>query len=145
MITAELEAPPYLVLTTPFVIAPPKPTTPGLTVLTLGGKPSEGANTAAIIDVEFAPEFADEEVSISANLHALPCALPPLPTWLGPLGLLLAEGGEVTKVLLDHESSAFVVLLLGRESCSTRTNVIQASLEQAPYTTFVTEFANGPI
>lgn len=149
VITADLEVAPFPAVSTAFTVLPRKPTAPGLKVLTPGGAASElesieGMKAAALIDVVFPPAFAGRPVAINANLLSMPCALPHVPIWVGPLGLLLAEGSEVTKVRLDHEGSSIVALLLGGGVCGIGTNLIEASLEEAPYTTFAIEFTDGP-
>jgi hypothetical protein len=40
---------------------------------------------------------------------------------------------------LDNNGNAFVILL-GEESCASGESIIEASLESAPYTSYVTNF-----
>ena len=49
---------------------------------------------------------------------------------------------EVIGVKLDNDGNAFVVLI-GNSSCAAGTSMIEASLENAPYTTYTTEFRSN--
>ena len=44
---------------------------------------------------------------------------------------------------LDNDGNAFVVLV-GNSSCAAGTSLIEASLENAPYTTYTTNFTVEP-
>ena len=44
---------------------------------------------------------------------------------------------------LDNDGNAFVVLF-GSQSCAAGSSMIEASLENAPYTTYTTEFEIEP-
>jgi len=60
--------------------------------------------------------------------------------WILPDGVVGAtETGELSGLKLDDDGNAFVVLL-GGPSCAPGTALIEASLENAPYTTYKTTF-----
>ena len=50
---------------------------------------------------------------------------------------------EETTLQLDNDGNAFVVLI-GNSSCAAGTSLIEASLENAPYTTYTTDFTIEP-
>ena len=64
--------------------------------------------------------------------------------WMGPPGYPHSvAGGKDTTVYLDNDGNAFVVLI-GNESCAAGSSLIEASLENAPYTSYTTEFTVEP-
>ena len=55
------------------------------------------------------------------------------------------EDEETTGVTLDNDGNAFVVLI-GANSCASGSSLIEASLENAPYTTYTTSSrSNRPV
>ena len=50
---------------------------------------------------------------------------------------------EEGTLFLDNDGNAFAVLI-GNSSCAAGTSMIEASLENAPYTTYTTEFTVEP-
>ena len=53
------------------------------------------------------------------------------------------ESEELIGVKLDNDGNAFVVLF-GADSCAAGPSMIEASLENAPYTTYTTTFEVEP-
>jgi len=106
----------------------------------------ENSSAAAIIEVEFPPVFAEEPVNINAAQLASRCHEGGL-KWIGPEAEEIGEpevdwndpNNENVTVNLDNDGNAFVVAL-GGESCAAGSSLIEASLENAPYTTYTTEF-----
>ena len=91
--------------------------------------------------------FAEEPVNINASRLWARCHLEPKLQFI-----VMTPGGpevkafDVEEVLgteLDNDGNAFVVLL-GAKSCAPGTSLIEASLENAPYTTYTTEFTIQP-
>ena len=135
-------------VTTSFTVLPPRPT-----AFTLGESMVEAltpmvesdinSSVATIVQVEFPPEFAEEFVNINDRQLYAKCKIAPHLKWFGADEVLLAEGPGVSEVQLDNDGNAFVVIE-GGESCQSGTTLIEASLEEAPYTTVTTEFTVLP-
>ena len=141
LISAHLEEAPYTTVTTGFTVLPPRPTEPGVSVSPAEQvETEENSSVATIVQVEFPPVFAEKFVNINASQIYARCGLEPKLKWIGPdeeeLG---SEVEEILEVKLDNDGNAFVVLL-GGESCAAGESLIEASLEQAPYTTYTTTF-----
>jgi hypothetical protein len=144
LVAAHLDEAPYTTVTTGFTVLPPRPTDPG--VFVEPGPPAvegaveseENSSAAAIIQVEFPPVFAEEPVNINASQLYSRCHEGDL-TWVGPEAQVLGYGEEITDLGLDNDGNAFVVVL-GGESCAAGHSLIEASLENAPYTTYTSDF-----
>jgi hypothetical protein len=144
LVSAHLEEAPFTTVTTSFTVLPPRPTEPGVKAEPPTGVESEeNSSVPAIIEVEFPPVFAEEPVNINASQLYSRCHEGEL-LWVGPGGQVLAEDTEeLLGLQLDNDGNAFVVLL-GGESCAAGPSLIEASLENAPYTTYTTEFTILP-
>lgn len=135
-------------VTTNFTVLPPRPTAWTLKeskveAVTPIVESDINSSVATIIQVEFPPEFAEELVNINDRQLFAKCKVAPHLKWFGADEVLLAEGPGVDEVQLDNDGNAFVVLE-GGESCQSGTTLIEASLEEAPYTTVHTEFTVLP-
>ena len=101
---------------------------------------------ATIVQVEFPPVFAEEPVNVDfAQLYAR-CHESPenRSDHDGRPGYPHVESYEEAETLyLDNDGNAFVVLV-GNSSCASGTSLIEASLENAPYTTYTTDFTIEP-
>lgn len=149
LVTADLEAGKHPTVFTEFEVTAPKPTPEGVYVYPAVEKEpkmaGEGAamdndinsSTAAIIQVEFSPEFAEEFVNINDRQLFAKCKVGNKLVWVGPneeeFSTGTAEAG-IEKVKLDNDGNAFVVVIAG-ESCQAGATLVEASLETAPYTT----------
>jgi len=147
LISAHLESAPYTTVTTVFTVLPPRPTKPG--VYATPETKVEGevySDVATIVQVEFSPVFAEEPVNIDfAQLEAR-CKVCPYTEAIvmGYNGYpYTAEKVSDVTVNLDNDGNAFVVLV-GNASCAAGTSLIEASLEEAPYTTYTTDFTIEP-
>jgi hypothetical protein len=140
LVAAHLDEAPFTTVTTSFTVLPPRPTEPGVTAEPSAGavESEENSSAAAIIQVEFPPVFAEEPVNINAAQLDSRCHEGDL-TWVGPEGEILGYGEELTELGLDNDGNAFVVAL-GGESCAAGSSLVEASLENAPYTTYTTDF-----
>jgi hypothetical protein len=141
LITAHLEEAPYETFTTAFVVLPPKASTPGV-IATPSSQVEDDvySSIATVVQVEFPPVYAERPVDISAEQLYARCLIAPHLVWVGPDETVIGEEEEATlKVKLDNTGSAFVVVL-GGASCASGPSEIEASLEQAPYTTYTTSF-----
>ena len=146
LISAHLESAPFSTVTTAFTVMPPRPTEPG--VFATPEKKVEGevtSDVATIAQVEFPPVFAEEPVNLNwAQLYSR-CHEPPYTEVIvfedgSPYAY---EGTEETTLYLDNDGNAFAVLV-GNSSCAAGSSMIEASLDNAPYTTYTTEFTVEP-
>ncbi len=140
LIVADLEAAPNPTATTEFIAKPPAKTPTGVFAEPPRAVESDtNSDVATIVHVEFPPEFAEETVNIKTSLYGH-CKYAPKLVWVGADGVEIAsETNEIKGLQLDNDGNAFVVLLAG-ESCHPGPAFIEASLEEAPYTTVTTEF-----
>jgi hypothetical protein len=147
LISAHLESAPYTTATTGFTVLPPRPTTPGVKVEPENKIEGEFySDVATIVQVEFSPVFAEEPVNIDfAQLEAR-CKVCPYTEAIvmGDNGYpyTVSKTSDVT-VNLDNDGNAFVVLV-GNASCAAGSSLIEASLENAPYTTYTGNFTIEP-
>jgi len=144
LVSAHLEAPPYTTFTTDFMILPPAPSKPGVTAMPSSEvEDSVFSSVATIIEVEFPPVYAERRVNISAEQLFARCMIPPSLVWVGADDKVLASGTEDVETTLDNDGNAFVVVL-GGGSCASGDSLIEASLTEAPFTTYTTEFPIEP-
>lgn len=146
LITAELDVAPYTTVTTEFTVLPPEPTPEGLNVTPAEATESETTSSlATIVQVEFPPVYAEHYVNINDRELYNACQEGTKLSWVGPDEEIFSEGSPeagVKKVRLDDDGNAFVVLLAG-ESCAATRTLVEASLEEAPYTTLKGYFTVG--
>jgi len=124
-----------------FTVLSPRDTKPGVFALPPSQvEDSIDSSVATVVQVEFPSKFAEKEVFVSDEQLYTQCQNDPHLTWVG------ADGGahlfsheEGVKLKLDNNGNAFVILI-GEESCASGSSEIEASLEVAPYTTYVTQF-----
>lgn len=140
LIVMDMEEPPFERFTTSFEVSPAKPTPEG--VLALPSTQVEDrihGSVATIVEVS-APGEPFAHVHIGAPQLFKACSSAPHLAWVGADETLLSGGAEeVSKLELDANGHAFVVLL-GGPSCAEGSYLIQADLEEAPFTTYVTHF-----
>ena len=126
---------------------PPRPTEPG--VFATPESKIEGENysdVATIAQVEFPPVFAEEPVYIDfAQLYSRCHNYPKTEViTMGDRGVPEVNSGTESETLyLDNDGNAFAVLV-GNSSCASGPSLIEASLENAPYTTLETTFTIEP-
>jgi hypothetical protein len=145
LVSAHLEEAPYTTVTTSFSVLPGAETEPGVSATPASfTEDNITSSIATIVQVEFPSVYAEHYVNISAEQLYSRCQIKPHLVWVGPDEKVLAASAEsVAKVKLDNSGNAFVVLL-GGASCAAGTSDIEASLEQAPYTTYTTKFTIEP-
>jgi len=144
LMSAHLDVAPYTTTVTAFEVLPPRPTPPGVSASP--EKKIEGefeSDVATIIQVEFPPVFAEEPVNINAAQLYSRCHISPRTFFVGMEEdgprVLAYETEELVGLKLDNDGNAFVVLF-GTASCASGPVMIEASLEEAPYTTYTSEF-----
>jgi hypothetical protein len=146
LITADLDAPPYPTVTTAFTVEPPRPSEPGLLAMPEEQVENEESSVASIVYIEFPPEFAEQYVHVQDRQLYIRCGMEPKLNWIGPDENVLEEGSwEAGRedVQLDNDGNAFVVML-GGYSCAAGKTLVEASLEEAPYTTETANFTVLP-
>jgi hypothetical protein len=146
LIAAHLTEAPFTTVTTGFTVLPPRPTEPG--VFATPSSKVEGetySDVATIIQVEFPPVFAEEPVNVNFSQLYSRCHEDPKTEVL-----TMVEGEvdtnrstEEETLYLDNDGNAFAVLV-GNASCAAGTSLIEASLVNAPYTTYTTDFTVEP-
>lgn len=141
LISAHLETAPYSTVVTGFTVLPPRVTEPGVFVTPAEQvETEENSSVATIVQVEFPPVFAEKDVNVNASQLYARCQLEPKLKWIGPdEDEIASETEEILELKLDNDGNAFVVLL-GGESCAAGQSMIEASLEEAPYTTYTGVF-----
>ena len=92
--------------------------------------------------MEFPSVYAEKRVDINAEQLYARCLVAPHLIWVGADAKVLGEG-ESVEVTLDNDGDAFVVAL-GAASCASGDSEIEASLAEAPYTTYTTNFTIIP-
>jgi len=146
-ITADETEGPFESFTTTFNSLPPADTPTGVSVLTASpaepGAPAEqvlnatDGNFLAIVEVE--DNTAGENlVHIQSTELFSRCKFAPKLTWIKQNGTESA-GPEVTEVKLDNNGNGFV-LIAGHESCRAGSSLIEADLEESPFTSWQTRF-----
>ncbi len=147
LISAHLTEAPYTTVTTGFTVLPPRPTTPG--VFATPATKVEGeeySDVATIVQVEFPPVFAEEYVNVDFSQLYSRCKYGNHTEviTMSEKGYPHTEtGGESEQLKLDNDGNAFMILI-GNASCASGTTLIEASLEEAPYTTYTTNFTIEP-
>lgn len=103
----------------------------------------ENGSVATAFEVAFPPEFAGFDLHITDRGLFAKCKFGPHLAWLDLEGGLLALGPAVSEVPLNEEGVA-VVVLVGVEGCQSGAGLIEATLEEPPYTEVTTEFTVLP-
>jgi hypothetical protein len=154
LISAHMETAPYTTATTAFQVLAPRAGPAGLRVTPETKVAGETyGEVATIVQVSFAPVFAEQRVLINAAQLYSRCRRAPRLVWV-TMGEEPGQGGsaaeavalpeaEEATVRLDDDGNAFA-LLLGGGSCAAGPSLIEASLEKAPYTTYTASFTIEP-
>ena len=147
LISAHLTEAPYTTVTTGFTVIPPRPTTPGV-IVTEASKieGEEFSDVATIVQVEFPPVFAEENVNVDFSQLKSRCKFgegTEVVTMSDEGHPHVVRGEEDETLKLDNDGNAFMILI-GNASCASGTSLIEASLEEAPYTTYTGEFTIEP-
>ncbi len=143
LITADLLSAPNTTVATGFTVLPPRPTEVGVFAIPSSAVESDTTSSVAtIIQVEFPPEYAENLVSINLRQLYAKCRFPHI-WWFGPSSEEWVNNQSFYTVMLDNDGTAFA-LVVGGQSCSAGKVLVEASLEEAPYTTVTTEFEIKP-
>jgi hypothetical protein len=142
IISAHLDVPPFATVHTTYTILAPGDTPEGVRARPPRQvEDSVTSSAATIVYAEFPSVFAERGITIRSNELNTRCAGGV--TWVGPApmgGLPTVLGtGPTTTTTLDNNGNAFVVALAG-PSCSPGTSSIEASLNIAPFTSYLGSF-----
>src|ERR1700737_909515 len=143
MITVHMEQVPFESFTTSFAILPPGLTPQG--VMATPGSQVEDAYSSAfatIIQAEF-PGISEQKVRIGSEELYHRCRSAPHLRWIGIDGREQTGVSEVTGVPLDNDGNGFVIVI-GDSSCASGRSLIEADLEESPFTTLSTSFTTEP-
>ena len=137
IISAHLDAPPFATVSTTYTILPPGDTRPGVKARPHSQvEDSVNSRAATIVYAEFPSVYAERDITIRSNELNSRCDGGV--TWVGPDIRFVRTGPTVTTTL-DNNGNAFVVALAG-PSCSPGTSSIEASLNVAPFTSYLGSF-----
>ena len=101
---------------------------------------------ATIVQVEFPPVFAEEPVNVNGSQLTSRCK-----NWPHTEAIVMGpeddpeteQDLEEGTLYLDNDGNAFAVVI-GNSSCASGSSLIEASLENAPYTTYTANFTVEP-
>jgi hypothetical protein len=129
--------------TTSFTVLPPNDTPLGVTALPSHQvEDAESSAVATIIEAEF-PGAAESYVRIGSEELYRRCGVYPHLHWITPReeeGVTqTTDGSEFNGLQLDNNGNGFVIAI-GDASCSPGTSLIEADLEEKPFTTVTTNF-----
>ena len=125
--------------TTSFTVLPPNDTPMGVTALPSHQvEDAESSAVATIIQVEF-PGAAESWVRVGSEELYRRCGVGPKLAWITESGAPI-DGAEITHTLqLDNNGNGFVIAI-GDSSCSPGSSLIEADLEEKPFTTLTNTF-----
>lgn len=143
LITAHMDDAPFESFATAFSVLPPGETPEGVTTLPSAQvEDAETGSVATIVEAEFAGA-AEKKLRIGSDEMLARCRVAPHVHWIRE-DRTAAEGvDEVNGLQLDNDGNAFV-LMIGDASCYPGTSVIEADLEDRPFTTLTTGFTIEP-
>jgi len=131
----------YNSYTTSFTVLPPNDTPLGVTAMPSHQvEDAESSAVATIIETEF-PGSSESYVRIGSEELYRRCAVEPKLRWITESGQEYAATSEVNDgaVQLDNNGNGFVIAI-GDSSCRPGSSLIEADLEEKPFTTVTTNF-----
>ncbi len=151
LISLHMDEGEYNSYTTSFTVLPPNDTALGVTALPSHQvEDSQTSSVATIIEAEF-PGAAEASVRIGSEEFYRRCGYDPKLVWISPEefeppveGVVRQDeepqiGPEYDGLRLDNNGNGFVIAL-GLASCSPGSSLIEADLEEKPFTTVTTNF-----
>jgi len=143
IIAVHQEEEPFESFATAFTVLPPVPTPPGVFATpSRQVEDSYSSAVATIIQVE-SDQGSEKFVRIASEELYRRCRVAPHVHWIRMDRTEGEEGAEVRRVQLDNDGNAFVIAI-GDASCAPGTSLIEADLEDKPFTTYLTEFTIEP-
>jgi len=132
----------YNSYTTSFTVLPPNDTPLGVTAMPSHQvEDAESSAVATIIEAEF-PGQAEKYVRLASEELYRRCGVGPKLRWITPRDLRDSTGLEIYgegAVQLDNNGNGFAIAI-GDASCAPGTSLIEADLEEKPFTTVTTNF-----
>ena len=144
LVSVHMDEGEYNSYTTSFTVLPPNDTPMGVTALPSHQvEDAESSAVATIIEAEF-PGAAESYVRIGSEELYRRCGVSPHLRWIvpgsiEPVSETIQSGSEYNGLKLDNNGNGFV-LAIGDSSCSPGTSLIEADLEEKPFTTVTTNF-----
>ena len=141
LVSVHMDEGEYNSYTTSFTVLPPNDTPMGVTALPSHQvEDAESSAVATIIEAEF-PGAAESYVRIGSEELYRRCAIDPKLRFITESGQEYDAAPEINDgaVQLDNNGNGFV-LAIGDSSCSPGTSLIEADLEEKPFTTVTTNF-----
>jgi hypothetical protein len=136
IVSAHLNVPPFATVHTTYRILAPGDTPPGVKARPSSlVEDSVNSSAATIVYAEFPSVFAERNITIRSNELNSRCAGGV--TWIVP-GRINQRGNTATATL-DNNGNAWAIALAG-PSCSPGTSSIEASLNVAPFTSYLGSF-----
>jgi hypothetical protein len=137
IISAHLDVPPFATTHATYRILAPGDTRPGVRARPHRQvEDSVTSSVATIVYAEFPSVFSERTITIRSNELNSRCTGGV--TWVGPDEVVLGAG-PTTTTTLDNNGNAFVVAMAG-PSCAAGTSGIEASLNIAPFTSYLNTF-----
>ena len=141
LISLHMDEGEYNSYTTSFTVLPPNDTELGVTALPSHQvEDSESSSVATIVEAEF-PGAAEASVRLGSEEFYRRCAISPGLHWISE-DRSDVTGSEISgddALKLDNNGNGFVVAV-GDASCAPGTSLIEADLEEKPFTTLTTNF-----
>jgi hypothetical protein len=139
LVAVHEENQPYESVTTSYSVEPPNTTPEGVTALPATQiEDAESSAVATIIEAEF-PGKAEARYRIGSTELYSRCKAGPHVHWITEERQDNSDTNEVTWQQLDNDGNGFVVAI-GDSSCYPGSSLIEADLEEKPFTTLETTF-----
>ncbi len=141
LISLHMDEGEYNSYTTSFTVLPPNDTALGVTAMPSHQvEDSQSSSVATIVEAEF-PGAAESYVRLGSEELYHRCAVGEKLTWIHEDGSAWS-GSELNGewgVQLDNNGNGFAIAV-GNESCAPGSSLIEADLEEKPFTTLTTNF-----
>jgi len=146
LISAHMDEAPFESFTTSFTVLPPNDTPMGVTALPSSQvEDSESSAVATVVEAEF-PGAAEARVRLASEELYRRCQVPPHLRWVQESREIVEGAPELagpSALQLDNNGNGFA-LLIGDSSCVPGSSLIEADLEEKPFTTLTTQFTVLP-
>jgi hypothetical protein len=143
LLTAHMQSQPFESFATSFSVLPPRLSPLGLSALPASQvQDAYSSAFATIVQAEF-PGISEQTMRIGSEELYHRCHVAPHLRWIESDGKEITEVAEVTGVPLDNDGNGFVIVI-GDASCASGRSLIEADLEESPFTTLTASFTTLP-
>jgi hypothetical protein len=142
LITAHQESLPYDSFSTAFNVEPPGLSEAGVRATPPIQVENVSSAVATVVQAEL-PGLSEAPLHIASEELYHRCRIAPHLHWVLMDGTVVSDTPEVEGVQLDDDGNAFVIAL-GDRSCAQGSSLIEADLEENPFSTYLTNFAIEP-